>query len=174
MIRKLHAPDLPRNERSRITQTAVDLTKQRAFKECLGPGECKGSIEGGHLIPKSWLRKMSNQTGEVRIFTALPINPFRASIEDSLNALKLEHLNNVFVGSFTCRNHEEMYGPTDDPDANLSDYRTLNLLAHKPITAALWQQKLLLQQAEAMLAEVPEDEAFQFEVELQRQRVIGL
>ena len=174
MVRKLHAPDLPRNERRRITQTAVDLTKRRAFKECLGPGKCKGSIEGGHLIPRSWLRKIGNQTGEVRIFTALPINPFKASFENSLSALKLEHVNNVFVGSFTCRNHEEMYEPTEDPDANLSDYRTLNLLAHKPITAALWQQKLLLQQAEAMLAEVPEDEASQFEVELQRQRVIGL
>ena len=174
MIRRLHTPELPQNERNRITQRAIELTKRKAYKECLGPGECEGAIEGGHVTPRSWLRQISDEDGNLRVFAALPISPFKTKFQGTLDALKLEHLNNVFVCSFTCRNHENMYGPTDNPDADLSDFGILNLLIHKPIMAALWQQKLLLQQAEAMLAEVPEDEAFQFEVELQRQRVIGL
>ena len=67
-----------------------------------------------------------------------------------------------------------MFGPTDNPEMDLSNSRILNLLVYKPIMASLWRHKLLLQQAEAQLAEVPNSEPFQMEVELLRQQVIGL
>ena len=67
-----------------------------------------------------------------------------------------------------------MFGPTDNPDMDLTDIGILNLLVYKPIIAGLWQHRLLLQRAEAQLAEVPERELFQMEVKLHRQQVFGL
>ena len=174
MIRKLYGPDLPQNERKRIAQIAVELTKRKAYRECLGVGQHSGAVEGGHVTPRSWLRKICDENDKVRVFSKLPINVFRSGLKEDDHLPLLDHLNNVLVRSFTCRNHEEMFGPTDNPEMDLSNSRILNLLVYKPIMASLWRHKLLLQQAEAQLAEVPNSEPFQMEVELLRQQVIGL
>ena len=173
MIRRLHTPDLPENERKRIVQKVVDLTKRKAYQECLGLGECEGAIEGGHLIPKAWLKRICDNEGNVKVFAELPINTFRADHKMS-NRPVLNHINNAFVGSFTCRRHEEMFGPIDDPDLDLTNQKNLNLILYKSIMANLWQQKLLLQMAQACLAEVPQDEQFKSQVGLQQQRITGL
>ena len=174
MIQKLYEPDLPQIERNRIAQIAVELTKRKAYRECLGVGQHSGAVEGGHVTPRSWLRKICDENGKVRAFAKLPINVFGAGLKEGDNFPFSDHLNNILVGSFTCRNHEEMFGPTDNPEMDLSDSKVLNLLVYKPIMASLWQHKLLLQQAEAQLAEVPNSEPFQNEVELHRQQVLGL
>ena len=174
MIRRLYEPDLPQNERSRIAQIAVDLTKRKAYRECLGVGQCKGGVEGGHVIPRSWLRKICNDNGEVRVFSKLPLNVFKSHMDNGLDFPVLEHVNNVLVGSFTCRAHEEMFAPIDNPDVDLSDCGNLNLLLYKAVMAGLWQHKLFLQQAEAELAEVPQSDLFQLEAKLHRQQVMGL
>ena len=174
MIRKLYEPDLPQSDRNRIVQVSVDLTKRKAFKECLGVGPCKGAIEAGHLIPKAWLRRICDDSGHVRAFAKLPVNPFEGDPEQGPDYPGLMHINNTFVGSFTCRNHEEMFCPTDNPDVDLNDIGKLNLLVYKPIIATLWLQRLLLRRAQASLAEVPQSEPFQLESHLQRQRVMGL
>ena len=174
MIQKLYDPDLPQNERNRIVQIAVELTKRKAYRECMGVGQHRGAVEGGHVIPRSWLRNICDGSGKVRAFSRLPINVFKAGLKDGDDFPFEDHLNNILVGSFTCRNHEEMFGPTDNPEMDLSNSKILNLLVYKPIMSSLWQHKLLLQQAEAGLAEVPNSEPFQREVELHRQQVIGL
>ena len=174
MIRKLYEPDLTQNERNRHAQLAVELTKLKAYKECMGTGGCRGPIDKGHLIPRSWLRKICDENGQTRVFSTLPLPVFYWYKDGQLWVPKLEHLNNVFVGSFTCRRHEDMFGPTDNPEPDLSDFRNLNLLLYKPIIAALWRHELLLQQAEAKLAAVPQSELFQSEVQLHGQQVMGL
>ena len=173
MIQRLHSPELPQNERNRIVQRAVDFTKRKAYKECLVQGECKGPIVGGHLIPRAWLKSICDENENVRAFAELPINVFGADCGENHFPVP-DHINNVFVGSFTCRRHEEMFSPIDDPDPDLTDYRNLNLMLYKPILATLWRQKLLLQMAQDSLAEVPQREPFQFEVRLQQQRIKGL
>ena len=174
MIRKLHDPNLQQNERNRISQIIVDLTKRKAYRRCLATGQCKGGIAGGHVVPRSWLRNICDDEGQVRVFSKLPINPFRSYSEEAPNFPTLEHFNNAFVGSFTCEEHETLFFSIDDPEPNLHDSRNLNLMVYKPIIATLWQQELLLQSAQAALAEVPESELFKSMVQLQRQRVIGL
>ncbi len=174
MIRKLYVPDMPQNERNRIAQIAVDLTKRKAYRECLGVGGCQGAIEGGHVIPRAWLRRICDDAGMVRVFAKLPINVFRSNPEDIAQIPVLEHYQKATVGSYTCRKHEEMFSPADNPDVDLSDYSNLNLILYRPVLATLWLQKLLLQQAEAILSEMPQSEVSQREVELQRQRVMGL
>lgn len=174
MIRKLYEPDLPQNERRSHAQLAVELTKRKAYKECMGIGGCRGAIEGGHVIPRSWLRKICDEEGQVQVFSTLPLLVFRKDMDSQPCFPISEHLNNAFVGSFTCRRHEEMFGPIDDPEPDLSGHRSLNLMLYKPIIATLWGHKLLLRQAEAKLTEVPQSELFQAEVKLHRQQVIGL
>lgn len=173
MIRRLHTPELPENERKRIVQRAVDLTKRKAYKECLVQGECKGPIVGGHLIPRAWLKSISNEDENVRAFAKLPLNMFGAGHEQDHSPV-LDHINNVFVGSFTCSRHEKIFNSIDDPDPDLTAYRNLNLMVYKPILASLWRHKLLLQMAQDNLAEVPQSELFQFEVRLQQERINGL
>ena len=174
MIRELYDPNLPQNERNRISQITVDLTKRKAYRSCLATGQCKGGIVGGHVIPRSWLRKICDDEGGVRVFSKLPVNPFRSNSEEAPYSPTLEHFNNAFVGSFTCEEHESMFSSIDDPEPDLSDSGKLNLMVYKPIIATLWRQKLLLQSAQAALAEVPESELFQSMAQLQQQRVIGL
>lgn len=173
MIRRLYEPELPQNERNRIAQRAVDLTKRKAYKECLVSGECEGPIVGGHLIPRAWLKRISDHDGSVRVFAQLPINVFRAG-DDYGGLPALEHINNALVGSFTCRKHEKVFSAIDDPNPDLTDYKNLNLMVYKPIIASLWLQKLLLQRAQDNLAQAPQAELFQLEVELQHQRINGL
>ena len=174
MIRKLYVPDLPQNERSRITQMAVDLTKRKAYRSCQAIGQCKGDIAGGHVIPRSWLRKICDDGWEVRVFSKLPLNVFKMDLEEAPYFPTLEHLNNAFVGHFTCEEHEQLFFSVDDPDPDISDSRNLNLMLYRPIIASLWREKLLLQSAEAELSESPQNELFQSMVQLQQQRVIGL
>ena len=174
MIRKLHIPKLPQNERNRVSQISVDLTKRKAYRSCLAVGQCKGDVVGGHVIPRSWLRKICDKDGRVRVFSQLPLNIFKEDFDEAPHFPGMEHFNNAFVGSFTCQGHEELFFPIDSPDPDWNDSRILNLMVYKPIIAGLWREKLLLQSTEAELAEVPESELFQSMVELQRQRVIGL
>ena len=174
MIRKLHIPELLENERRRITQIAVDLTKRDAYRKCQAMGQCKGDVVGGHLIPKSWLRKICDDEGKVRVFSHLPLNVFKANFEDAPYLPILEHLNNVLVSHFTCEEHEKMFSNIDDPEPDLSDAKNLNLMAYKPIIAGLWREKLLLRAAETELSEDPKNELFQSSVHLQQQRVTGL
>ncbi len=173
MIQRLHTPELPQNERNRITQGAVDLTKRKAYKECLVPGECKGPIVGGHLIPRSWLKSIPDEKGEVRVFAQLPFNVFKAEREEESLPV-LEHINNALVGSFTCCGHEETFRPIDAPAPDLTEYKNLNLMVYKPILATLWRQKLFRQQAQASLAQAPQNELFKSMVDLQQQRIVGL
>ena len=173
MIRKLHTPTLPENERKRIAQIAVDRTKREAYKECLVTGECEGPIVGGHLIPRAWLKRVCDDNEQVQVFAALPISVFRADRRP--NSLPvLNHINNAFVGSFTCRRHEEIFGPIDDPFLDLTNQGNLNFMLYKSILASLWSKKLLLKMAQACLAEVPQDERFTNETVLQQQRISGL
>lgn len=174
MVRKLYVPDLPQNERNRITQLAVNSTKRRSYRNCKAIGRCKGAIAGGHVIPRSWLRKICDDKGQVRVFSELPLNVFKANLEETHYFPILEHFNNVFVSSFTCEEHEKLFSPTDNPDPDLSDSRSLNLMVYKPIIAGLWREELLLKSVEAELNEVPQSELFQSMVQLQQQRVIGL
>ena len=174
MIRKLYDPKLPQNERNRISQITVDLTKRKAYRSCLAIGQCKGGIVGGHVVPRSWLRNICDAKGEVRVFSKLPVNPFKSNSAEALCGPTLEHFNNAFVGSFTCEKHESMFSSIDDPEPELSDSRNLNLMVYKPIIATLWLQKLLLKSAQAALSEVPESELFRSMTRLQKQRVIGL
>ena len=174
MICKLNDPDLPQSERNRISQIFVELTKRKAYRHCLAPGQCKGFVVGGHVIPRSWLRRISNHEGEVRVFSKLPVNPFNPYPEEGPWFPTVEHFNNAFVGAFTCQEHEKMFFPVDTLEPDLGDSKTLNLLVYRPIIAALWRQRLLLQSAQAALAEVPESESFLAMVRLQRQRLIGL
>ena len=169
MIRRLHTPLLPENELRRITQKVVDSTKRKAYKECLVAGECEGPIVGGHLIPRAWLRKICDHNEEVMVFEKLPLRPFTGN-----KGPVLDHINNATVGSFTCRRHEEMFGPIDDPDPDLTNQNNLNLMLYKAIIATLWLQKLLLKMWQDELALVPQDESFEFGVNLQEQRILGL
>ena len=140
----------------------------------MGTGGCQGQVEGGHVIPRSWLRKICDEKGQVRVFATLPLVIFTRYKDDQLWVPKLEHVNNAFVGSFTCRRHEEMFSPIDNPEPDLSQCRNLNLMLYRSIVATLWRHKLFLLQAEAIMVEVPQSERFQFEVELHRQQVMGL
>ena len=171
MVQELHMPDLPENERKRIAQRATDLTKRKAYKECLAIGECEGPIVGSHSIPRAWLRKICDNDGKVRVFEKLPLNPFRAN-NDTYPVLN--HLNSVSVGYFTCERHERLFSRIDDPNLDVCDSGNLNLLVYRPILETLWTQNLLMQQARAKLAEAPQNELFEKEVGLQNQRIAGL
>ena len=173
MIRRLYAPELPQNERNRIVQRAVNLTKRKAYKECLVSGECEGPIVGGHLIPKSWLKRVFDDQGNVMAFAQLPLNVFKEDREEELFPV-LDHINNVLVGSFTCSKHEKVFRPIDDPNPDLTDYKNLNLMVYKSILATLWRQKLFLQQAQDSLAQAPQTELFESQAKLQHQRIYGL
>ena len=173
MIRQLHTPDLAEQERRRISQVAVDVTKRKAYQECLVNGACEGPIVGGHLIPRAWLKRICDDNDKVRVFAELPINVFRADRRpDSLPVLN--HINNAFVGSFTCRRHEQIFFPIDNPDLDITNQGNLNLMLYKSLLGTLWGEKLLLQMAQACLAESPQDEMFKSQVWLQKQRFIGL
>lgn len=174
MIRKLFVPDLPQNERSRITQKAIDLTKRKAYRRCQAIGHHKGGIVGGHVIPRAWLRKICDDEGEVRSFSKLPLNVFKSNVEEAPYFPTTEHFNNAFVGSFTCEEHERMFFAIDDPDPDVSDPLNLNLMVYRPIIAGLWREKLLLQSSKATLAEEPKNQLFQAMVQLHQQHVIGL
>ncbi len=174
MIRELYQPNLSENERKRISQIGIDQTKRKAFRSCQAIGQCERPIVGGHVIPRSWLKKICDDNGKVCVFSRLPLNPFRWSSEEETNIAIMEHINNAFVGSFTCQKHEALFSSVDNPEPDLSDYRNLNLMVYKPIIASLWQEKLILQSVQAELAEVPESELFQSMLRLQRHRVMGL
>ena len=126
------------------------------------------------MVPRSWLKKICDDEGQVRIFSKLPVNPFKSHSEDTPYFPTLEHFNNTFVGSFTCEEHERMFSSTDNPEPDLCDSTNLSLMVYKPIIATLWQQELLLRSVQSALAELPESELLQSMVQLQQQRVIGL
>ena len=164
-MRKLYQPDLPENQKRHIRQVLTDKTKIDRYKECLAAGEHKGAIVEGHLIPRSWLRKI-DLDGKVIAFMTLPIA-----------LTQIPQLVGIWVfntGSFTCKEHENLFRPVDDPGVDLSDLRNLNLSVYKAIIATLWRQKLIFRAYESMLAETPDDEVFQAYLNMYRQQAIGL
>lgn len=174
MIRRLNEPSLSENERNRIAQIFVDLTKRRAYRRCLATGQCRGIIVGGHVVPRAWLREICDGEGNVRVFSKLPVNPFKSYSDKTPYFPALEHFNNALVGSFTCAGHEGLFGSIDHTEPDLSNSRNLNLMVYRPIISTLWRQQLLLEAAQAALTEAPESELLQSMGRLQRQRVIGL
>ena len=174
MIRRLNEPSLSENERKRISQIIVDLTKRRAYRRCLATGQCRGIIVGGHVVPRVWLKKICDREGNVRVFSKLPAVSFKTDSDNIPYFPTLEHFNNALVGSFTCEEHEGLFSSIDHAEPDLRDFRNLNLMVYRPIISTLWKQQLLLQAAQAALTEAPESELFQSMGQLQRQRVIGL
>lgn len=164
-MRKLYQPELPENQRRHILQLITDKTKIARYKECLVAGEHQGAIVEGHLIPRSWLRKIDLE-GKVMAFMTLPIAQTPPP--------QLVGSGVCNTGSFTCGEHENFFRPVDDPDADLSDLRNLNLLVYKAIIATLWRQKLLLGGYESALDETPDNEMFQEHRHIIRQHIIGL
>ena len=174
MTSRLNEPSLSENERKRISQIILDMTKRRAYRRCLATGQCKGIVVGGHVVPRAWLKEICDGEGNVRVFSELPVNPFKSLSGKTRCFPALEHFNNALVGSFTCQKHEGLFSSIDHAEPDLRDSRNLNLMVYRPIISTLWKQQLLLQAAQAALTEVPESELFQSMARLQRQRVNGL
>ena len=61
MTSRLNEPSLSENERKRISQIILDMTKRRAYRRCLATGQCKGIVVGGHVVPRAWLNPESTE-----------------------------------------------------------------------------------------------------------------
>ena len=177
----LYQPPTSENERKRIVSIITDKTKPRAYKHCMVDPSCNRKIVKGHLVPRSWLKKISTKD-EVIPFASFPVYHHNRQVQDMegdavelfRQNVKPVHRNNVFVRYFTCQHHESYFGHIDDPDCDVYDSRNKNWMAYKAIIAQKWNVDLFVRAWSAVREEQPMNQAFQALVQHFRQCAIGL
>ena len=174
-MRHLSRPSLPENEKRRYIQDLLEKSKRRNYKECLV--SCKAAqsehvkkIVKGHLVPRSWLEKISTDD-HVYVFATHSVNLYH---EQGSEIPKYEHINNALVRYFTCKDHEEFFFCADNAVADLSDLKIPNRMAYKAIIGQLWLERLLQRGYREISASSPQDEVLKRQVHLHSQNVIGL
>ena len=103
----LPRPDLPDNEKRQYIQNLLEKSKRRNYKECLVSSDAARSehtkkIVKGHLVPRSWLRRIGTDD-HVYVFATHSRNLYH---EEATEIPRYEHINNVLFRYFTCRVHE--------------------------------------------------------------------
>lgn len=172
MVRELYRPELPDNEKNRILQLHVEFSKIKRYKKCLvGVDDNHGGpVVRGHLIPRSWLQRISS-ADHVMVIVSQPVN--LRNISSTAPFIEI-HINNALVRHFTCLEHEKIFYPTDNVDADLTDLGNLNLMAYKAVMGQQWLEKLLAQAFRNISSESPMDEVFRLQARLHTQNSIGL
>lgn len=181
LLTPLYQPPTSENERKRIANIITDKTKPRAYKNCMVDPSCNRKIVKGHLVPQSWLKKISTKD-EVIPFASFPIYEDYRQVQDVKgDAVKLfhqdlkpAHINNVFVRYFTCQYHEGYFQHIDDLNCDVNDIRNKNWLVYKAIIAQKWNLRLFIRAWKAVLEEQPSNEMFQHMLEHYRQCAIGV
>ena len=88
--------NMPRGEQRRISQILTEETKRKALKECLVPGNHKGSIIEGHSIQRAVMRRLASES-EVVAFVDFPVETNR--LRKFPCPIPISH---AFTGYFTC------------------------------------------------------------------------
>ena len=112
-------------------------TQPEMHKLCQAGGTCDGDIVKGHLIPRSYMRRMTSSS-QVKVFTKHRFGrtskkfPMRAAISEAA------------TGYFTCRKHEQIFQPADQVAItdDMPSQRILDLMAYREILHARWWMQL--------------------------------
>ena len=121
------------------------LTRKKGKCICFN---CNAEAIGGHLIPKGWMFPDLAANGEVysapylsklrrKKFQGIPTDYLS---EEDIYRFKPTGINETFVGSFSCKAHDDgLFKPVDTPNFDPGITRNLNLMNLRTVSWKLWR-----------------------------------
>ena len=173
-MRTLGRAELSENSKRRLLQSITDSTKRNRYRECLVVGNHRGKVVKGHIVPKSWLKKLSDDKDEVYVFASHPVRMLGESPDRELSIADKLHINNALVRSFTCEGHEPLFSSVDQTDPDLSNFNNLNRMLYRAISGQLWLEILIHNAFTKAFESSPQDELFQVIALMCRENRAGL
>ena len=106
--------------------------------KCLFSETCNERVIIAHSVPKNILARLQ-VNGHVMQPTPRTYkeDTGRAGIQVGLREVGI---NQASTGSFLCRTHEEFFMEIEDPEADISDIRVLNLMMYRATLKERWTQ----------------------------------
>ena len=152
----LSRPLFTDNQQKQHMQILTEQTKRNAYKECLMEGDHQGQLIKGHLIPRSWLGKISAEN-QVVMFAQPPVNLFWSSSNKATETIRMG-IGDAATGFFTCEGHEKSFFSIDATAPDLANVVNLNLMVYKATIAQLWAQTLMKKAYETLASKTTNDE----------------